>query len=199
MIAYAKRVGWLIFWVAVVVLGLLVVPVMHNPGAIPMIVFSIIVLAVFSALWGTGMLGRRLAMSGAALVLALSILSFFLPLTAKRVPEKVKSFDVWLASTPTPTPPPPAAHPPTLRITSPAERPWSFRTIDISGVGKAYFLSQGWRGFTQGGDVTITTRDGRVFHDKPGVPTNLGQSEGIHVFCPDPPGSKRNMVIYNRW
>jgi hypothetical protein len=108
MIGLTRGVGWVIFWVAAVVLALLIVPIMHNTSAIPMMVFSIIVLVVSSALWGTGVIGRRLAVLGATFVLLLSILSFFLPLTAKRVPEKVKSFDAWLASDPTSTYHPPA-------------------------------------------------------------------------------------------
>ena len=98
MNAYAQRIGWLIFWVAVVVLGLLVVPVMRNTSAIPMMVFSIIVLALASGLWGTGIIGRQRAVGIATIILILSTLSFFLPQTAKRVPEAVKSIDAWLAT-----------------------------------------------------------------------------------------------------
>lgn len=109
MSAYFQGVGWIVFWVAVVVLGLLVIPVMNNPGALLPIIFAIIVLGIGSALWGIGAIGREMAVKGAALVLALYTLSFFLPLTAKRVPEKVSSFDKWLT---TPAPPPAPAIPP---------------------------------------------------------------------------------------
>jgi hypothetical protein len=95
------------------------------------------------------------------------------------------------------TPPPPV--PP--RTVVPAERPWTFRTLEIPANGElAVHLSQGWRGFTQGGAVTITTPGGQIFHDRPGVPTDMGfQPDGIYIFHSDPIGSKRSMAIYNRW
>ena len=98
MSAHARRIAWIVFWVAVVILGLLVVPVMRNTGAIPMMIFAIIILAIGSALFGSGVIGRQMAVRGATVVLVLAVLSFFLPQTAKRVPEKVKAFDTWLAT-----------------------------------------------------------------------------------------------------
>ena len=92
-------------------------------------------------------------------------------------------------------------HPPQPRPIPPTQRPWSFRTLNIpSGDGIAIHLSQGWRGFTQGGAITITTPSGRLFHDKPGISTEMGfQPDGIFVFRAEPVGSARKIVIYNRW
>lgn len=75
------------------------------------------------------------------------------------------------------------------------------RTIEIVGeVGVPVYLRQGWRGFTQGGPITITTPDGKVYHDQPGVPTKMGyQPDGVFIFRADPVGSERRVVIYNRW
>jgi hypothetical protein len=91
-------------------------------------------------------------------------------------------------------------HPPQQRIIVPAERPWTFRTVEIQAEGLPVYLYQGWRGFTQGGAITITTPGGRVFKDRPGVTTDLGfQPDGMYIFRADPPGSQRQVQIYNRW
>jgi hypothetical protein len=80
------------------------------------------------------------------------------------------------------------------------QRAWTPQTLEIPDEGLSVYLYQGWRGFTQGGAIIITTPEGKVFHDKPGVPTYMGiQPEGIYVFRPDPQGSKRSIVLYNRW
>lgn len=93
-----------------------------------------------------------------------------------------------------------AAPPPAPRVLAPTERPWSFKTVEIPPEGMSVYLRSGWRGFTQGGAVIITSPGGKIFHDKPGVPTQLGyQPDGMYVFRGDPVGSKRSMVIYNRW
>jgi hypothetical protein len=98
MNAHFRRVGWIVFWAAALVLALLVVPVMQNSGAIPAVVFAIIVLALASVLWGGGTFGRKTVVLGATLVLVLMLFSFFLPRTAKRAPGVLASLDAKLAT-----------------------------------------------------------------------------------------------------
>ena len=87
-----------LFWIAAVVLGLIVVPVMRNTEALPALIFAIIVLVIATTLWGTGVIARQTVIGAARLILVLSVLSFFFPLTAKQVPAKLNSLDSWLAS-----------------------------------------------------------------------------------------------------
>ena len=93
------------------------------------------------------------------------------------------------------TPPPP----PTQSIV-PAEKPWTFRTLEIPAGGLAVQLYSGWKDFAFGGDITITTPGGQILKDQPGVNHQWGlQSDGMYVFLADPAGSKRSVQILNRW
>ena len=92
-------------------------------------------------------------------------------------------------------PPPPAAH-----TVVPAEKPWTFRTLEIPAGGLAVQLYSGWKDFAFGGDITITTPNGQVLRDQPGVNHQWGlQPDGLYVFLADPAGSKRSVQILNRW
>jgi hypothetical protein len=82
----------------------------------------------------------------------------------------------------------------------PAERPWTFQTLEIPPEGLPEYLYQGWKDWPKGGAITITTPSGEVLHDKPGVKVNFGfQPNGVYTFRTDPVGSKREVQIYNRW
>jgi len=98
MTTHARAVGWVIFWVATVILTLLVVPVMHNTSAIPAVIFAVIVLALASALWGGGTFGRQWVARGATLVLVLMSISFFFPRACDRAPKLVVAADDKLAT-----------------------------------------------------------------------------------------------------
>jgi hypothetical protein len=92
-------------------------------------------------------------------------------------------------------PPPPAPH-----TVVPAEKPWTFRTLEIPAGGLAVQLYSGWKDFAFGGDITITTPNGQVLRDQPGVNHQWGlQPDGLYVFLADPAGSKRSVQILNRW
>jgi hypothetical protein len=82
----------------------------------------------------------------------------------------------------------------------PAEKPWTFRTLEIPIGGLTVQLYSGWKDFAFGGDITITTPGGQVLKDQPGVNHQWGlQPDGMYVFLADPAGSKRSVQILNRW
>ncbi len=88
---------------------------------------------------------------------------------------------------------------PPARVTVPAEKPWTFRTLTIPPGGLVVYLHQGCKGWPKGGAVIITTPDGRILRDQPGVDNDLGPGDGIFIFRADPEGSKRQVEILNRW
>lgn len=197
MIAHARRIGWIVFWVAAVILGLLVVPVMRNPSAIPMMVFAIIVLAVGSALWGTGMIGRQTAVWGATIVLVLSIMSFFLPMTAKRVPETVKSFDAWLATPATATTSGTAGSatiPPATATTVVVQKvgmtPVLYRFSDYRNGCVSLKLGYQVRWYPKGGAMRVWDPARHSHIDRPGVDVPLSKFDpGDWEFCREDPGA----------
>lgn len=74
---YNRRFGLLVFWVAVMILGFMVVT--PHPTAVWVMVFAITVLALDYVLFGGGTFWRPMVVRGAALALALSMLSFLAP------------------------------------------------------------------------------------------------------------------------
>ena len=84
---------------------------------------------------------------------------------------------------------------------------WGFRTFNpLPAEGVTVYLIHGWGSFPLGGPVMVTTPNGTVVKDRPGVdlkPTPLQlrsiQLEGWYTFRADPPGSMRGVRIYNRW
>lgn len=98
VIAWIRGIGTAGFWAAAIPLGLMVIPIMNNFGAIPRFVLAIIVLGIASARWGTGAAGRRIVTAGAALVLVYAMMSFFLPQTARSIPGRINSLDKRLAT-----------------------------------------------------------------------------------------------------
>lgn len=104
---------------------------------------------------------------------------------------------VYLASRPaTPTA---VTYAPAPRQVVPAQRPWTFKTLEIPPQGIPVYLYLGAKGFPQGGAITITTPDGKLFHDRPGTLIQLEPQEGIYIYRADPEGSKRSIMVYNRW
>lgn len=100
-----RTVGWWAFWVAGVLLLLVVVPIKYNWGAVPAAFLAVVVLALASGLWGIGFIGRKTIIAIATIVTIVAFASFFvfqllasLPKTAKRLPEVVDLVDTKLAA-----------------------------------------------------------------------------------------------------
>lgn len=226
MNTYGRKIGWLCFWASGGILILMVVPIMKNPGAIPMAFFAVVVLALASGLWGMGFIGRKTVVTVATITLILTSLSFFLPRTAKRVPRLVQSADDFLATyEPTNTTSPPASTttsppapvtsyaPPYVQQRQPTRCSGSFEVrdnIDIPAGGFPVDLCWGWSAWPIDGPVTITTRSGKQYDLFP--PALLPEKEkgkqkvipelqmgGMAIFTAKPAGAKRTVAIKNIW
>ncbi len=147
----------------------MVVPVMRNTEALPALTFAIIVLLIATTLWGTGVIARQTVIAAARLILVLSVLSFFFPLTAKGVPEKLNSLDSWLSTvtTPSATKAEPAQYVAPVMIAKPTAERNLYRFGEDGCV--SYHMRVGKASFyPKGGTVTTTDSEGESWDDTPG-------------------------------
>lgn len=93
-------------------------------------------------------------------------------------------------------------NPPSATTTPAMLPPFSMKMVNIPPGGVPLLLHPGWRQcFAMGGDITVTTQNGKVYKDQPGANNTFGSQRApeIYIFRADPDGSKRQVSIYNRW
>ena len=106
----------------------------------------------------------------------------------------------WATAPPAPKP---ATTPPAPAPTTPqhglCRGPWEVREMEIPRGGLPVYLCWGWTSWADG-PVTMTTPDGKVFHDAPGHRKNpVDFRDGVGIFRAEPAGSNRRVYIKNRW